>query len=148
MKLLLLTTLFGLGLQAQTLPATWVGAGATGPSVGKTLQQLGSWVCAAQLVSPTQGLYSYSVYEARQVEGKLQVTVTTGGALHLRDLGRVSIYAFGNAGVTQGATVQAAFSTGGIAVLKLKGQLSAVFTAQRASGYGGEVRIGLGWRSK
>ncbi len=143
MRFLAFVIACGATCTAQT-PAAWLGAGGSGPTSGKVLQNAASWACGAQLVQASQRLYSYSCYETRRTRGALTTQVETGGALWLRDLGPLSLYAYGTVGASQSATaLQGAYATGVLGLFHLRKGWSLVLASQRET-TGATMKLGFG----
>lgn len=138
---LLIGFMFCVALPAQS----WIGAGVSVPTTGKAIQSASSWVAGAFQVSKSADLWSYSSYSSQFVAGKLTTKVESGAAAHLRDYGRLSLYAIGTLCVTQTTSIGGFCASGGALVkLRLGKSLGLIGAYERASGQNGQVWIGIG----
>lgn len=114
---------------AMTLPTNWIGlGGAYDPSPSASPKSTG-WGTYARLLSPSQGLYSFTTWDTSGVTLKgfkpgtvvqaVQQSMRTGMALAIRQIKGFTLLGLGDAGLaTVGATTTEAFSGGGIGVYR------------------------------
>jgi hypothetical protein len=137
-----------------TTPAlpNWIGLGGGYSSADSP--HMGGWAAMALPVSQSQSVYSYTVYEAIPVRGRVPtISTTTGMATILRTLtvNRGTLYVLGlvTAGTAVTATaVTGAFSGGGLGVFKFRNgfTIEAGATAEKAgTGTRPSFKLGGGW---
>jgi len=114
----------------------------------------GGWAALALPVSQSQGIYSYTLYQAAPVAGRAPtISTTTGVAMILRSFAtkRGTLYVLGltTAGAAvSGTATTGAFSGGGIGVWKFPGGFTVEFggTAEKAgAGTRPSLKLGGGW---
>lgn len=102
-KLALLSAFLALPLAAQTptpgsMPADLVCVFGSYQSQGSP--RIGAGVSLAVRASANQGVYSYSSMDLAIIHGKISQSTRTGGAVLLRQVGNLSAFVLGTAGVT------------------------------------------------
>ncbi len=144
-----LVTALLLALPACAQLPSWAGAGASyGP-------HWSGWAALALPVSQTAQVYSFTMYQALPVTGKVPtLSTTTGAATILRTFstkthGTLYVLGLGTAGVsTTSSATTAAFSGGGGGVWRLpSGFTVELFAVQNKTGSGiaPNVLVGGGW---
>ena len=109
---------FAATAMGQTLPTSWVGAGAAYTTGGHP--PVSGLVTYAQLVSQASQTYSYSSYSSVLINHTVMSTVMTGLAPLVRHYGPLYILCFGTAGIAQTPeALTSAFSGGGMGVLTI-----------------------------
>lgn len=129
-----------------TLPASWVGTGASWNPSGSP--KWTGWVSLATLINASQALYSYSSYDiVFTAKGVPTATARTGLATVVRNFGKNwYILGLATAGVaTTGSATTASFAGGGMLVYKFKGNYTAdvEFGAQTGATTR-TIRVGFG----
>ena len=91
-------------------PPTDIGMVFGGYSPGGAPPVLGG-VTYAKLVSASARIYSFNTYETTLVKTKLQTSGTSGFTTDFKDIGPVHLFAYGQIGVANSTTTQAAATT-------------------------------------
>ena len=127
---------------ASALPQNWAGAGASFTNPG-----FSGWISMAKLISASNGLYSYSSYDAIAKPGALPTLAARSGlASKVFSYGNFFVLGFGTAGVAQtSSAITGSFSGGGMAFYKLKSGLTIELGARVVNGTASRVyEFGLG----